>query len=294
MTPSHAFTAVGHATNDTLTQGHAPGGSVLYAASAARFLGASARIVSSVGDDFVGRDLTRAWGVEMRGAPSRCTTTFENRYVQGHREQTVSAVADPITHVVDTRGAVFACPVMGEVDPSLVVKRHDNVLGAGLQGWLRVVGPSGRVQRRHYDRWSAFAHFDVVFASDEDFGDDLEPSVHVLRETVPVVVITMGDRGAVVFQADGSTHVRAHPTTQVDPTGAGDVFAATCLYQIAKGEDVVQAAVWGVCAASVVIEDHGPRALPALAALESRVQWYTRNIAPPVHMPSARTTHARK
>ena len=57
----------------------------------------------------------------------------------------------------------------------------------------------------------------------------------------------------------------------MDPTGAGDVFAAAFLLALARGDDPVDAARLGAAAASIVVEGRGGDALPRLGETWARV-----------------------
>jgi sugar/nucleoside kinase (ribokinase family) len=67
----------------------------------------------------------------------------------------------------------------------------------------------------------------------------------------------------------------------VDPTGAGDVFAAAFLVALAKREPPLAAGVVAACAASIAVEGHGPSALAGLGRLGERISWYRRNVPMP-------------
>ena len=64
--------------------------------------------------------------------------------------------------------------------------------------------------------------------------------------------------------------VGAYPTREVDPTGAGDVFAAAMLLALSRGADPVDAARHGAAAASVVVEGVGGEALPRVGEAPGR------------------------
>jgi sugar/nucleoside kinase (ribokinase family) len=71
-----------------------------------------------------------------------------------------------------------------------------------------------------------------------------EPEEAALRALdVPEVVVTLGRRGSIVFANDRLEHVPArHVEGTVDPTGAGDAYAAGYLAARASGQSPVSAA----------------------------------------------------
>jgi ribokinase len=76
------------------------------------------------------------------------------------------------------------------------------------------------------------------------------------------VVVTLGDRGALVATANGVTPVRAPRVRAVDTVGAGDCFSAWYAVGLAEGLDVVAAAARAVRAASLSVTRRG--AQPAM------------------------------
>lgn len=256
------FTAVGHVTNDRLASGLAAGGSALYAALAARALGAEARVLTSHGPDFVGGPLLD--GIAIDVVPAARTTTFENVYdAAGRRRARVTATAAHLGRPDVDADLVFVCPVVDEVDP---------IPGAavGLQGWLRAVDDGGLARPRPLGDAARFAGCRAAFVSEEDLAADDEPrAVAALRAHVPLVVVTRGAAGADIHHGDGVHHVPAAPADVVDPTGAGDVFATAFLIALRRGETITTAGTYAARAAAVVIAGVGPSALSRLPLIHS-------------------------
>ncbi len=64
------------------------------------------------------------------------------------------------------------------------------------------------------------------------------------------VVVTIGARGALVWEGAGVTHVPAPVVSVVDTTGAGDTFIGALADALSRGEALLRAAVWAVHAAA--------------------------------------------
>ncbi len=79
-----------------------------------------------------------------------------------------------------------------------------------------------------------------------------------IREKVETVIITLGEKGSRIHNADGEEDIQAVPADVVcDPTGAGDAYRAGLLYGLTEGEDMATAArIGSVCAAACVAQ-HG-------------------------------------
>ena len=90
--------------------------------------------------------------------------------------------------------------------------------------------------------------------------DEPEAAAAALLERFPVVAVTAGPRGSVV--ADRRTPPRAVPAHAVrllDPSGAGDAYAAGFLSSWAEGRDVAAAAELGTFTAARAVVVHGGR-----------------------------------
>jgi len=81
---------------------------------------------------------------------------------------------------------------------------------------------------------------DVLKVSEEELEfitvqTDLHTGMRVLREQgIPVVIVTLGERGCVYSWGDMVGSVPARRTVAIDTTGAGDAFVAGVLYRLAK------------------------------------------------------------
>jgi sugar/nucleoside kinase (ribokinase family) len=84
--------------------------------------------------------------------------------------------------------------------------------------------------------------------------------------------VTRGRRGLRVYSGADVHDLPAFPATEVDPTGAGDVFAAAFLIALREGKPVVAAARWAACAAALSVEAKGVAGIPPRRLLEARIQ----------------------
>jgi len=97
----------------------------------------------------------------------------------------------------------------------------------------------------------------------------LEEAAEALASLVPVVCIKDGSRGCIVATRRGLLRVPPEPTTVVDPTGAGDAFAAGFLLRWIQGADLEDAARAGNRAGSEAVGKFGAR--PPLSPARRRV-----------------------
>ncbi|CAM3600587.1 ribokinase [Kibdelosporangium persicum] len=70
-------------------------------------------------------------------------------------------------------------------------------------------------------------------------------------------VVTLGARGALVIEADGTHEVESPKVDAVDTTGAGDAFTGALAAQLAEGADLVTAAHLAVKVAAISVTRKG-------------------------------------
>lgn len=276
MTGIPEYLVIGHVTQDQAPDGtFRVGGTATYSALAAIHLGLRVGVLTSADP------ATPLFGdqpsIGVRCRPAKCTTTFENVYVAGSRRQYVRAVAEDITIADlpsgwDAVPIVHLGPVAQEVDLDLALAFPHSFLGVTPQGWLRSWDAQRLVSFAEWawaDRVLGVA--DVVVLSLEDVGGDkqvLERYVGLTR----TLVLTIGRDGAVVFHGGQERSMPAYAVSEVDPTGAGDVFAAACLVRFHETGDVYEAARFANCAASFVVEGVGVSSVPSRAQVEERLR----------------------
>jgi sugar/nucleoside kinase (ribokinase family) len=75
---------------------------------------------------------------------------------------------------------------------------------------------------------------------------------------VRIAVVTLAERGSVVFDGNRMAHVPAYKVNAVDPTGAGDTYAAGFIHHYLRTADPFEAGLFGSAVASVMVEHVGP------------------------------------
>lgn len=83
--------------------------------------------------------------------------------------------------------------------------------------------------------------------------------------TAPVVCTTLGERGARVRTASGVEDIPAPAADEVDPTGAGDTFAAAFAVATLAGAEPAEAGRAAVTVAAGAVEYLGPMEAPVTA-----------------------------
>lgn len=275
---TRALVAVGHVTHDLYGSRLEAGGSAYYAAQVWRHLGARARVVTAFGTDFVAYDAFD--GLEVSSLREGQTTAFRNLYLADGRSQSIAAVA-PAVDVSGypphwgTPAVLFLCPVFGEVAMDAWVGLDAELRAIGLQGWIKTADRAGReglvpvVRRAFEPSLAALGRVDIAFCSDEDLVGQTG-LFECLRAHVGCLVRTRGAAGSDVYVDGRRFHVGIHPARQVDPTGAGDCFAAGFLFARHQGFDWADAARFAAAVASIVIEAQAGGSLPNVRAAFDR------------------------
>lgn len=157
------------------------------------------------------------------------------------------------------------------VDPASVGFLAD-VGPAAFLGWLGDLGGVDLLLPNRAEARLLAGVADVADVAGTEPADGVEnPAAWaaVLRAHAPTVVVKLGAEGAVVATAAGVTAVPAAPAEAVDPTGAGDAFAAGLLAARALGADPVAAARAGCALAARAVELTGARP-PGTRATDER------------------------
>jgi sugar/nucleoside kinase (ribokinase family) len=97
---------------------------------------------------------------------------------------------------------------------------------------------------------------------------DLDAAVARLAPQVELLVVTLGEQGAIAIAAGERVLVPAAPVQRVvDTTGAGDLFAAGFLFAYARGRPLADCLGLGGRLAAQIIADFGARPRRDLSAL---------------------------
>ena len=272
---SPEFVAVGHAVKDVTADGWRLGGTVTFAATQAARLGFRPGVVTRTAADVdVAGTLAFAQIVAL---PSDITTTFENVFSGGRRRQRVRAQARGIERD-DIPAAWLACPmalvgpVFGECAADVCAAfSPETLVGVSAQGWLRALDEDGNVVRRAWRGDPFWRGSSVLFVSDEDL-ENSGADIEAWTREVPVVAMTRSRRGAQVWTEGRWLEMPSFPEDEVDPTGAGDTFAAAFLIRLHETRDVGEASRFGAAAASLSVSGIGVGAIPGREAIEARMR----------------------
>jgi sugar/nucleoside kinase (ribokinase family) len=267
------YLLIGHITIDETTQGPRLGGTVLYSALAARALGLRVGIVTTWGMEL---PLDPLDGITVVSYPAERSTTFVNLESPQGRVQTLlySAPHIDLYHIPEAwRNAaiVHLAPLDQDVEPTLVRSFPTALIGATPQGWLRSWDKDGRV---HPSEWPeanfVLQRLGAAIISRHDVGGS-EEKIEEFASASRVLAVTDGAEGAVVYWNGDVRRFRAPEVEVIDPTGAGDIFAATFFIRLYLTRDPWEACRLAVQLASISVTRPGLEGIPTHQEIEEHL-----------------------
>ena len=271
------YVCVGNFCFDETPQGLALGGTVSYAGRAAIELGATVGILTSGNPADRGRVQASLPGALLRWVDSPNSMVFRNTYsADGHRTQHLLSEASPLSveHLPDgweSAPIVHLGPLAGEVPVDFVDSiSAQSLVGVTPQGWLRRRRQDGLVESRSWEGYSTVLdRADALVLSEDDVPNEREALRYV--DSVKLAVITRAACGADVISGGRITRVPAFSAREVDPTGAGDVFAAAFFLEFRRSKSPLEAARFAAAAAAFLIEKPGVDGLASEAEVRKRM-----------------------
>jgi 1D-myo-inositol 3-kinase len=288
QTLSIDFLTVGNLTRDTTPDGFRLGGTVSFAAVTAHRLARHPAILTRASLDGLeprapqrpgepvlttGLPGTPLAGVPVRVMASPVTTTFTNVYGPNGRTQYVTAVAEPVTP--DGLPSEWADPpivLLGSIARELPVHWAamfpNSLFGIAPQGLMRHWGADGLVRHGRWENAELFLRrADAIFLSREDVGGD-DAYILELAGRARLLVVTDGYHGATVYTHGKATSIPPRRAIEVDPTGAGDVFATSFMIRYSETGDPFVAGRFANIVASMSVEGAGMDAVPARSRVD--------------------------
>lgn len=266
----------GNVAEDRAPGGWAPGGPSLYTARMCVALGARVTLVSAIPHGYPADALD---GISVSATPGGQAARYANTYDDaGHRTQLLLQEGSPIPlglvqDACRDADALFLAPAYHEL--SGVPPKPPGLVAVALQGLLRTHDDEGRVSPLpepwpHVQRFARDGAF--VFYSDEDTAHP-ETLASAASLAGAHVLVTRGARGATHF-APGLPPVplAALPATPVEPTGAGDCFAAAFAVRMLETSDLTEACRWALAAGALAIQAPGLAGVPTRGMIEAHLR----------------------
>ena len=295
------FIAVGHATLDLTATPLIPtgeirhGGAVTFGAALAVCHGWSAGVVTSTAADFDFEEVLP--GVEIANTRGPFTSTFINDYRSGSRRQSLAARAryldwQAVPAEWRTPRVALLGPLTNEIPMGALDWFPDATVVAVPQGWFRswsvVHDHSNEKSETAAERkggWSEIVldprppeidqvittgprtrtRVAAVVAATNEMPDSIVSDWLNVSEAI---VLTEGDRGALLVTDDGAQRIPTLAVDEIDPTGAGDVWAAAYAIWLTETGDREKAALHASATAALSVTGQGLAGIPGRGAVD--------------------------
>ena len=89
--------------------------------------------------------------------------------------------------------------------------------------------------------------------------DTVHDAIGVIKTFAKTFAITLGAKGAIVYDGSELIDIDAHPVKAIDSNGAGDLFAGALMYGLTRGMSFKQAGDLASKASSQIVSQFGPR-----------------------------------
>jgi sugar/nucleoside kinase (ribokinase family) len=265
------YLVIGHISCDLTPDGPRLGGTASYAGLTAHALGLRVGVVTAWGGE-VPLDVLK--GIQVSSAAVDHSTTFENIYTPDGRHQIVHHIAPDILYenvppAWREAPIVHIGPIAGEGKSLVDGGFSTSMLGLTPQGWLRTWNGSGRVQ---IGSWPEAPHMvanaNAVVFSVEDV-DGNEEQIEAMASKCRVLAVTEGAAGARLYWNGDLRRFRALRVEEVDPTGAGDIFAAAFFWRLSTTHDPWTAARFATQLASFSVTRCGLDGIPTKEEIQT-------------------------
>ena len=258
------YLMIGHITLDKTPDGFRLGGTATFSSLMARALNLRVGIVTSWGAEL---PLGPLAGIPMINLPAEHSTTFENMVTQEGRLQTLSHLANTIDRNLIPEewlnaSIVHLGPVAQEVEPTIVRHLTNSMVGTTPQGWLRTWDATGSVLPTEWPEATfVLSQVGAAVISIEDLGFD-ESRIEEMASACRVLAVTENSDGVRLFWNGDVRRFKPPRVTEVDTTGAGDIFATAFFYRMYTTRDPWEAARFATQLAAISVTRSGLQSIP--------------------------------
>lgn len=267
---------IGGVVADCTPSGLVPGGAAFYAARTALALGYRVGVLTHDRSDL---DLAAVLAGADVATFGNSTITFTNTYGPQGRLQYVEGTAPVLQPAAcpsewQRAAAVLLAPVYHEVEGAIGDCFVGSLLGIAPQGWMRHADSNGRVTLMEwFPTPPLLERATLVSLSDEDLRCDTATE-RDLSQRCRLLAVTRGAYGCTLYVGGKREDISGFPVKEVDPTGAGDIFAVAMLLRLVHNDNPTKAASFANAAASFAV------ASPGVSGLASRQQVLARLAQP--------------
>ena len=214
------------------------------AVSAAR-LKAKVRIIAAVGNDEYGKNAIEFWqdeGIDTAYVKIKNAVTGSAYIIVNSKGQNMIVVnrgANALLNEEDLDNSLAGDILLSqlEINENVVKKAYKEFNG------IRILNPAPAI----LNDISLLDYVDILTPNEVEFkeltnSDDFESGLQVLLKKVKkAVIVTMGEKGALIATRHEKILVPTIKVNPIDTTGAGDVFNAALAVYLEKGYDIITA-----------------------------------------------------
>ncbi len=246
---------------------------------AASKLGYGSLLIGRSGEDYkdtLQRDLEKR-NIDSIIYESRQTGGFSLIYDDsGNRELSVLGIAEPLPEVIPDLPEpdfILLGPILGEISATLTKCVFDKFSSVPIlldpQGLLRTI-EEGQIVHKHTDEFDKIVPFSTIVKANEletftvtgiDPRKEPREAVRALYSYGPqrAAIVTLAEAGSIIFDGAGYYEVPPYTTSALDPTGAGDTYAAGFMVKyLETPDDLAATGCFASSVASVMVENSGP------------------------------------
>ncbi|UCD97637.1 MAG: hypothetical protein JSV42_11765 [Chloroflexota bacterium] len=264
------YLMIGHITRDETPDGARLGGTATFSSLMAKALGLRTGIVTSWAQDLPLGPLSDVPIVNLAAEKS---TTFENITTPEGRLQTVYHVANTIElNLIPEQWLsapiVHLGPVAQEIEPTIVRHLSNSLIGTTPQGWLRTWDEDGRVIPTEWPEASfVLSNVGAAVVSVEDLGHD-EARIEEMATASRVLAVTEHAAGVRLFWNGDVRRFRPPEVSEIDTTGAGDIFATAFFFRLYTTRDPWESARFATYLAAMSVTRSGMEGIPTLEEIQ--------------------------
>jgi sugar/nucleoside kinase (ribokinase family) len=265
------YLVIGHVTQDLTPNGPILGGTAAYSALTAKALGLRVGIVTSCRSDL---EMPELEGIQVAVNYSEDNTTYENiitpegRILYLHKRANMLSAAQ-VPEVWLRTPIVHLGPLDQEVDPNLARAFTDSLVCLTPQGWLRAWDEKDLI---HPCEWPeatyVLSNASAAVLSVEDVQGE-ESIIDDMVSAIKILVVTEGYNGARLYYNGDMRRYMAPKVPEVDPVGAGDIFATSFFTRLSTTRDPYEAARFATQIAANSVTRKGIKGVPTEAEIQA-------------------------
>ncbi len=181
-----------------------------------------------------------------------------------HVAGTAGAITYQDVEGIHTRAAVIGSSLRGEVglDVILALKKNNVLLGADMQGFVRVLHGQDLVFESWNEMETTLPHLDILMSDSVEVefltGETaIYKAAQLFSKTGPKEVVLTHRDGVLVYSNGEFHHARFYPLNLSDRSGRGDTcIGAYMAMRLTKNPS--QASIWAAAVTSLKMERLGP------------------------------------